>query len=408
MRNYEQQIFSYMDAAVRNAKISPMLLGGVAGSGGGIGGNPGGFIGYLPQTRVAYDESELETLVIPASGMSLLDNLNRIRYRLASIEAVTSGGVNVLENDATVLLGARTLNFVDAFDVFVSDTSEVTIAPAVTGELSDTTYSGVYGESFDVVASGTQQFTVLGDFDPTSLAVYWNGNRVDNSDLTVLDVNSFELALPLMSGDSVSVDYLIPHEGYFHSHHQYLTSGDTYTRSDLDYFLSLKADNLHYHTEADILNLNHDAVSIRGFAVYSGIAPDNFHILQFNTANSRFETVVAEFEQQIILPAGPQPALSTVGIMPLRVYVHDVGSNAVLTKVFAYVNTAPAVDMEFDVLKNGTATASLIMGAGNNTTSTTSFIDAAIAEDDYLQLEITSGDSVAEYLTVHVRFVRRF
>jgi len=57
-------------------------LGVFCASGGGGVGPAGGVVGQLPQYYVSYDLSELETLNTPSSGMSLLDNLNHIRYEI--------------------------------------------------------------------------------------------------------------------------------------------------------------------------------------------------------------------------------------------------------------------------------------------------------------------------------------
>jgi hypothetical protein len=86
----DRTILELLEDSSRNLKVRPLNLGGVKGPGGGLGTVPGGFIGWLPQTRVAYDEDEFATLDTPASGMSILDNLNHIRARIGIIE---SGGV---------------------------------------------------------------------------------------------------------------------------------------------------------------------------------------------------------------------------------------------------------------------------------------------------------------------------
>jgi len=59
------------------------VLGGSSGSGGGSGGPPGGFVGKLIQTRVCYDTTEAAS---SSGDSSLLDNLNHIRYDIATIE----------------------------------------------------------------------------------------------------------------------------------------------------------------------------------------------------------------------------------------------------------------------------------------------------------------------------------
>jgi hypothetical protein len=78
-------IIELINNAIRNTSARPLILGGTSGSGGGGGGPTGGFVGYLPQIRVAYDYSELAASGLPVSGWSLLDNLNHIRYGLENI-----------------------------------------------------------------------------------------------------------------------------------------------------------------------------------------------------------------------------------------------------------------------------------------------------------------------------------
>lgn len=94
-RKFDRTILDLIEGSARNFKALPLNLGAVAGSGGGIGSPPGGYIGWLPQTRIAYDFEELATLDTSISG-SLLDNLNHIRYRLGQVEA--SSGVLVVDD----------------------------------------------------------------------------------------------------------------------------------------------------------------------------------------------------------------------------------------------------------------------------------------------------------------------
>jgi hypothetical protein len=90
--NLEQFVEDKIRSAFNQLKASPLNLGGISWSGGGVGQPPGGYIGMLPQTRVAFDLTEDETLDVPASGASLLDNLNRIRYRIKQLELGGGGG----------------------------------------------------------------------------------------------------------------------------------------------------------------------------------------------------------------------------------------------------------------------------------------------------------------------------
>lgn len=89
--DFMEEMIEMIDAARRRSGIEPIFLGGVAGPNGGSGEPPGGFIGQLTQSNVAYDQTEAATL----SGISsLLDNLNHIRYRL--------GGGSGLNNDELI------------------------------------------------------------------------------------------------------------------------------------------------------------------------------------------------------------------------------------------------------------------------------------------------------------------
>lgn len=103
MISYEVQLIEQINSAQRILKALPLNLGGIAGASGGAGGPPGGFIGVLPQRKVAYDTTEAETLDTPLSGYSLLDNLNHIRYRIREVElGVISGFVeNFLDLEDT-------------------------------------------------------------------------------------------------------------------------------------------------------------------------------------------------------------------------------------------------------------------------------------------------------------------
>ena len=105
-RTLEYTVLDMIESAMRTAKTTPLNLGGVTGAGGGVGGPPGGFVGWLPQTRVAYDETEAATLDTPASGMSLLDNLNHIRYRIGVIESgSTPGTISVIDDNDILTYG---------------------------------------------------------------------------------------------------------------------------------------------------------------------------------------------------------------------------------------------------------------------------------------------------------------
>jgi len=106
LQKFEYAVLDMIESAARTVKTAPINLGGVGGAGGGVGIPPGGFIGRLAQFYVAYDTLEAATSdtlpsgVTGASGWSLVDNLNHIRYRLNILE---SGGSIVVENDNTLV-----------------------------------------------------------------------------------------------------------------------------------------------------------------------------------------------------------------------------------------------------------------------------------------------------------------
>jgi len=139
---FEQVFFSYFDQMKRLIDASPLLLGAVSGAGGGFGGRPGGFVGVLPQTRVAFDSDEAEIWEIPESG-SLLDNLNRIRYRLGHVE--DGGSLSIYEDGILAYSGINILDFLTDH-IELTSPGHVTISGDLITflDLSDTpnTYTG--------------------------------------------------------------------------------------------------------------------------------------------------------------------------------------------------------------------------------------------------------------------------
>jgi len=96
---YERQFFQYLENMKRSILSQPMTLGGISSSGGGIGGPAGGFIGYLPQTRITYDKLEDATHKTVFSGPSLWDKLNHIRKRIERTEASGLGVALAFQED---------------------------------------------------------------------------------------------------------------------------------------------------------------------------------------------------------------------------------------------------------------------------------------------------------------------
>lgn len=132
-RKLDYVILDMIESSQRTIRTAPMNLGGLPGSGGGIGTPPGGFIGWIPQTRVAYDLSELATTATPGSGQSLLDNLNHIRSRIEVLESGgTAGLITVIDDTSPVTYsGVDTIHFSGA--VVVTDLGSGDIRVTVSG-----------------------------------------------------------------------------------------------------------------------------------------------------------------------------------------------------------------------------------------------------------------------------------
>jgi len=126
---YDQNLFKYFSQMERKFYARPLNLGG---SPYGLGSPAGGFVGYLPQNRVSYDTDELESDVVPASGISLIDNMNHIRYRLNALEV---GGITFQEDDITVASGVTIANFEGGVTVTDNGGNKVTID--IAGSLTD-------------------------------------------------------------------------------------------------------------------------------------------------------------------------------------------------------------------------------------------------------------------------------
>ncbi len=96
--NFYTQVIELVQEQRTNPFAARLNLGGTSGAGGGAGAPPGGFLGKMVQTKVAYDTTEAASSST-GSDPSLLDNLNHIRARLASLEA--SSGSNPVSSSVT-------------------------------------------------------------------------------------------------------------------------------------------------------------------------------------------------------------------------------------------------------------------------------------------------------------------
>ena len=159
-QKHEYVVMDMIESAARNSRVLPVVLGGFAGPGGGIGGPPGGFIGLLPQSQVTYDTTEAATLDTVGSG-TLVDNLNHIRYRLGVVESGAGAILTVQDWD-----GSPTVTNVDTIifsGVVVSDLGDGNVLVAVTasgGGIEEAPLNGlIYGRQDGewVSISGSQE-----------------------------------------------------------------------------------------------------------------------------------------------------------------------------------------------------------------------------------------------------------
>lgn len=271
--SFESQIYGMMSNIVRFLKSQPINLGGYSSANGGAGGPPGGFIGYLPQGRVAYDETEASTDVTP-SGATLVDNLNHIRYRIDTIES--SGGIRVEENNVVVASGVTIVNFEDDFSISDDGGGQVTIT--LFSGTTETSLSGIYGEDLTSQTPETH-FSTQYEFYPNSLEVYYNGIRQSETYFTQDEnYSGFTMTFAVPSGDTVLVDYQAVVSGNIrHTHSQYAletTFSGYYTKSEVNNLWAVTAPIDHTHVEDDITDLSHDAVKIQGVSVDTALPID--------------------------------------------------------------------------------------------------------------------------------------
>lgn len=181
---YERQFFQYLENLKRRIYAQPLNLGGVSSSGGGVGGPPGGFLGYLPQSRVTYDKLEAATMTIPLSGASLLDNLNHIRKRLNNVEASGIGftGMTIEEDDIVVASGISIINFEGSASVTDNGTGKVTVVVSGSGGGAGTDADAIH----DNVAAEISNVTLKGSpVSADELLIEDSANSYNKKSITI-------------------------------------------------------------------------------------------------------------------------------------------------------------------------------------------------------------------------------
>jgi len=167
----------------------------------------------------------------------------------------------------------------------------------------------------------------------------------------------------------------------------------------------------HTHTEADITDLDHDAVKLQGNAVGTA-APADGNVLIWNAGASEYQPGAQLADKTIaaqMLFAVEGANLDTTGDRAIRVYSFlDTGVTGTVVKVFAYVGTAPSTTaLRIQVKKNGTGiiTAGYVeVAVSANTGQATAFDDTDIEDGDYWTFDVVQGDAAAADLTLHVQY----
>lgn len=180
-------IIDLIQQAVRNVKAQPLNLGGVSGAGGGEGGPPGGFIGLLAQTKVAYDTDEASySGILSTPSGSLVDNLAHIRYRLGVLESGGSTSMTVIDDDIPLtIFPVDTIHFSGA-GVTVIDLGGGEVAVEITasgGSASATPFAIVSSNYTDTTITDGSGFTQL--IINTEVVDYDNLVSLSSNNITV-------------------------------------------------------------------------------------------------------------------------------------------------------------------------------------------------------------------------------
>lgn len=209
---FEFTVLDMIESAARSFKTTPLNLGGLSGAGGGVGTPPGGYIGQLPQTRVAYDETEAATLDTPASGMSLLDNLNHIRYRLGVVESGSVPGTITIIDDNEILTydDVTIIHFSGGVSIVELNPGEVQVIVTASGGSGFGATEHIVNEVPSGVMDGANDtYYTEYEYSPTTLAVYLNGQRLKESGEDYTEITQgFTMTVPPESTDILLVDYL--------------------------------------------------------------------------------------------------------------------------------------------------------------------------------------------------------
>jgi hypothetical protein len=149
MPQFTTVFYDTLTRSINNIKLQPLNLGGTSI---GNGGPPGGFIGWLPQTRVSYDDLELDSLTTSGTP-SLVDNLNHIRSRLSSVEKNAYGSFYMDDGNQVITISSAGVYYQVPSGMSSGTTHNMTFQ---NGRELKCTISGVYNVNWQMsVAIGS-------------------------------------------------------------------------------------------------------------------------------------------------------------------------------------------------------------------------------------------------------------
>lgn len=430
--NFERFFYESLANLQRYLDNRPINLGGSEGEGGGYDGRPAGFLGFLPQSRIAYDTSEASSSgILYQDSPSLVDNLNHIRYRINEISNSASfSGVDIKYQGILFAPHIRTINFDGLVNISDAGNNEVEVMIIPSGSTSAnlTVPSGVYNVDLSSQIDGIKNNFVINDnFIPASLEIYYNGIYQHN--FTTVS-GGFVTDFVPTSGDSLVVNYnkmmdVVATTSFDHQHLYNRDADDAHPQ----YFKSADALNTFY-TKDEINTIVSPVVAFSGLLpaqrgeLIVGNSAFGFSKLQSPTSSelvlisdlneplgvrwTPYSSTSNFLHQQIILTiVGAN--LYENGVKPLRIYTQITGLNPHIEEILFYLATAPVYqDLRLAIRRNGNniITAGYVsLDVGQNFKSITAGFDNTINYDDYFQIEIVQGDVMAADLVVHIRFV---
>lgn len=341
---FEQIFFNYFEQFKRLQEATPLVLGGVSGAGGGTGGRPGGFVGYLPQTNVAYDMTEAESLYVPDSGASLLDNLNHIRYRLANVEGI-SAGLAVYEDGIEIASGVTILDFLMG-NITETSPGHITVESDITFlDLTDTpdTYAGQSNKYITVKgdATGVEFTTLVPSGDSFKAKVSSNDTTEDFLQSKLTAGNNVTITV-LNEGGNEQLQVSVPSGTMDHGTLLGLADDD-----HTQYLNNARHDLTLRHTLGTIVP--HD--SLDGLSNVSILSPVEGESLVYDGANWVNATTSGGSASAIRTFTFGQPGTLSVKTLEARLFAPFPG---VITNVVSTVNTPPqGQSIILDIYKNG-------------------------------------------------------